>query len=340
LSGSAASIILAAMTTTRALLIRAPGGPEALELASLELPEAGPGEVLIRHTAIGLNYIDTYHRSGLYPLPLPHALGVEAAGVVVALGPQVSGLELGQRVAYATAGPGAYADARVVRADALVPIPEGVSDEQAAAVLLKGMTVEYLIRRTHRVQKGDTVLWHAAAGGVGLLACQWLRHLGVRVIGTVGSADKAQLALEHGCDVPIVYTEVADVSERVRELTSGAGVPVVYDSVGRSTFQSSLRSLATRGLLVSFGNASGKPDPIDVLALASHGSLFLTRPTLHHYTRDRAELLACAGAVFELVAQGVLHPLIGQRFALRDVRRAHEALEARQTRGSSVILLD
>jgi len=328
------------MTTTRAALIRAYGGPEVLELGSLDLPEAGPGEVLVRHTAIGLNYIDTYHRSGLYPLPaLPHALGVEAAGVVVALGPNVSGFELGQRVAYATAGPGAYTDARVVRADLLVPIPQGVSDEQAAAVLLKGMTVEYLIRRTHRVQKGDTVLWHAAAGGVGLLACQWLRHLGVRVIGTVGSAEKAELARQHGCDVPIVYTEKADVSADVRELTSGAGVSVAYDSVGRSTFQSSLRSLAPRGLLVSFGNASGKPDPVDVLALAAHGSLFLTRPTLHHYTRDRAELLGSAAAVFELVGQGVLHPLIGQRFALGDMRRAHEALESRQTIGSSVILL-
>ncbi|HKO90416.1 MAG TPA: quinone oxidoreductase [Polyangiaceae bacterium] len=328
------------MTTIRAALIRAYGGPEVLELGSVDLPAAGPGEVLVRHTAIGLNYIDTYHRSGLYPLPsLPHAIGVEAAGVVTALGPNVSGLEVGQRVAYATAGPGAYAEARVVRAELLVPIPDRVSDEQAAAVLLKGMTVEYLVRRTHRVQKGDTVLWHAAAGGVGLLACEWLRHLGVRVIGTVGSSEKAELARQHGCDVPIVYSEVADVSAEVRALTSGAGVSVVYDSVGRSTFQSSLRSLAPRGLLVSFGNASGKPDPIDVLALASHGSLFLTRPTLGHYTRDRAELLGSAGAVFDLVGQGVLHPRIGQRFALSDVRRAHEALESRQTVGSSVILL-
>jgi NADPH2:quinone reductase len=312
-----------------------------LELTSIQLSPPGPLEVQVRHTAIGLNYIDTYHRSGLYPLPsLPHALGVEAAGVVEALGANVSGLEIGQRVAYATAGPGAYATRRVVKAEQLVPIPEGVSDEVAAAVLLKGMTVEFLVRRTHPVRAGETVLWHAAAGGVGLLACQWLRHLGARVIGTVGSREKAELAQRHGCDVPILYKEVDDLSERVRSLTSGAGVSVVYDSVGRATFQSSLRSLAPRGLLVSFGNASGKPDPVDVLALAAHGSLFLTRPTLLHYTRDRAELANSAGAVFQLVAQGVLQPVIGQRFALRDLRRAHRELEGRQTVGSSVILLE
>ncbi|MEY2932160.1 MAG: hypothetical protein RL033_2909 [Pseudomonadota bacterium] len=329
------------MTTSEAVIIRAPGGPEVLELTSIELAPPGPLDVQVRHTAIGLNYIDTYHRSGLYPLPsLPHALGVEAAGVVEALGANVSGLEIGQRVAYATAGPGAYATRRVVKAEQLVPIPEGVSDEVAAAVLLKGMTVEFLVRRTHPVRAGETVLWHAAAGGVGLLACQWLRHLGARVIGTVGSREKAELAQRHGCDVPILYKEVDDLSERVRSLTSGAGVSVVYDSVGRATFQSSLRSLAPRGLLVSFGNASGKPDPVDVLALAAHGSLFLTRPTLLHYTRDRAELANSAGAVFQLVAQGVLQPVIGQRFALRDLRRAHRELEGRQTVGSSVILLE
>jgi NADPH2:quinone reductase len=331
------------MTTTNseAVIIRAPGGPEVLELSSVHVPPPGPAEVLIRHTAIGLNYIDTYHRSGLYPLPaLPHGLGVEAAGVVEAVGANVSGLEPGQRVAYATAGPGAYATRRVVRADLVVPIPAGVSDEAAAAVLLKGMTVEYLIRRTYPVRAGETVLWHAAAGGVGLLACQWLRHLGVRMIGTVGSQQKAELAQRHGCDVPLLYSSEGELSEKVRALTAGAGVSVVYDSVGKATFQSSLRSLATRGLLVSFGNASGKPDPVDVLTLAAHGSLFLTRPTLAHHTRDRAELLGSSGAVFELVAQGVLQPLIGQRFTLREIRRAHQALEARETFGSSLILLD
>lgn len=329
------------MTSSEAVIIRAPGGPEVLELSTVQLQPPGPLEVLVRHTAIGLNYIDTYHRSGLYPLPaLPHGLGVEAAGVIEALGASVSGLEVGQRVAYATAGPGAYAARRVVKAEQLVPIPDGVSDEVAAAVLLKGMTVEYLIRRTYPVRAGETVLWHAAAGGVGLLACQWLRHLGARVIGTVGSREKAELAQRNGCDVPILYAEVSDLSERVRSLTSGAGVSVVYDSVGRATFQSSLRALAPRGLLVSFGNASGKPDPVDVLALAAHGSLFLTRPTLAHYTRDRAELTASAQAVFELVAAGVLQPIIGQRFALRDIRRAHRELEGRQTVGSSVILLE
>jgi NADPH:quinone reductase len=329
------------MTTSEAVIIRAPGGPEVLELSSIELTPPGPLEVQVRHTAIGLNYIDTYHRSGLYPLPtLPHGIGVEAAGVVEVLGANVSGLEIGQRVAYATAGPGAYATRRVVKAEQLVPIPENVSDEVAAAVLLKGMTVEYLVRRTYPVRAGETVLWHAAAGGVGLLACQWLRPLGARVIGTVGSREKAELAQRHGCDVPILYTEVSDLSEKVRSLTSGAGVSVVYDSVGRATFQSSLRSLAVRGLLVSFGNASGKPDPVDVLALAAHGSLFLTRPTLGHYTRDRAELASSAGAVFGLVGQGVLQPLIGQRYALSDLRRAHRELEGRQTVGSSVILLE
>jgi NADPH2:quinone reductase len=328
-------------TETLAVFIRAPGGPEALELGTLPLAAPGRGEVLIRHTAIGLNYIDTYHRSGLYALPsLPHALGSEAAGVVEALGPDVSGVEIGQRVAYASAGPGAYAARRVVRAELVVPIPAGVSDEAAAAVLLKGMTVEYLVRRTYPVRAGQTVLWHAAAGGVGLLACQWLRHLKVRVIGTVGSNEKAQLAQQHGCDVPILYNDGGELSEKVRALTSGLGVPVVYDSVGRATFQSSLRSLATRGLLVSFGNASGKPDPVDILTLSAHGSLFLTRPTLAHYTRDRAELTSCAGAVFDLVARGVLQPVIGQRFALRDLRRAHEMLERRETIGSTVILLD
>lgn len=330
------------MTTTsnEAVILRAPGGPEVLELGPAKVAAPGPGEVLLRHTAIGLNYIDTYHRSGLYPLPLPSGLGVEAAGVVEAIGAQVSGVELGQRMAYATAGPGAYATRRVLRADLLVPIPDGVSDEAAAAVLLKGMTVEYLVRRTYPVRAGETVLWHAAAGGVGLLACQWLRHLGVRVIGTMSSREKAELAQRHGCDVPLLYNEAGDLSERVRALTSGAGVAVVYDSVGRATFQSSLRSLATRGLFVSFGNASGKPEPVDILSLAAHGSLFLTRPTLGHYTRDRAELMSSASAVFELVSQGVLQPMIGQRFALRDIRRAHQALEARQTSGSSVILLD
>jgi NADPH2:quinone reductase len=228
----------------------------------------------------------------------------------------------------------------VVKAEHLVAIPEGVSDEVAAAVLLKGMTVEYLVRRTYPVRAGETVLWHAAAGGVGLLACQWLRHLGARVIGTVGSREKAELAQRNGCDVPILYAEVSDLSERVRSLTSGAGVSVVYDSVGRATFQSSLRSLAPRGLLVSFGNASGKPDPVDVLALAAHGSLFLTRPTLAHYTRERAELTSSAKAVFQLVGDGVLQPIIGQRFTLRDIHRAHRELEGRQTVGSSVILLE
>lgn len=329
------------MTSADKIVIRAPGGPEALELISAPVSEPGPGEVRIKHTAIGLNYVDTYHRSGLYPLPsLPHGIGVEAAGVVVSIGSGVLGLERGQRVAYATGAPGAYAVERIVKAEVLVPVPAAVSDETAAAVLLKGMTVEYLVQRTYHLRSGDTVLWHAAAGGVGLLACQWLRHLGVRVIGTVGSPEKAALAREHGCAETILYTEPGDLSARVRELTGGVGVPVVYDSVGRATLQSSLRSLKRRGLLVSFGNASGKPDPIDPLLLGSLGSLFLTRPSLAHYAHERSELLASASAVFDRVAQGVLHPVIGQRFALRDARRAHEALESRQTRGSTLLIVD
>ncbi|HVZ37605.1 MAG TPA: quinone oxidoreductase [Polyangiaceae bacterium] len=322
------------------VVIRAPGGPEVLEVTSADVPDPGPGEVRIEHTAIGLNYVDTYHRSGLYPLPsYPHGIGVEAAGVIVALGKGVTGFERGQRVAYATgAPPGAYASERVLRAEALVPIPDGVSDEAAAAVLLKGMTVEYLVQRTYAVKPGETVLFHAAAGGVGLLACQWLHQLGARVIGTVGSREKAELARANGCAETIIHTEVSDISARVRELTGGAGVPVVYDSVGRSTFQSSLRCLRPRGLLVSFGNASGKPDPIDPLVLQTHGSLYLTRPSLMHYAHERSELLMSAKAVFDRVSQSVLHPLIGQRFALRDARRAHLALESRQTQGSSILV--
>jgi NADPH2:quinone reductase len=331
---------VAAVVAAQVVVIRRTGGPEVLELERREIGPPGPDEVLLQHRAIGLNFIDTYHRSGLYPLPsLPHGIGVEAAGVVLELGSGVADLERGQRVAYATGSPGAYATHRLVPRRHLVPIPDGVSDEAAAAVLLKGMTVEYLVRRTYAVQAGQYVLWHAAAGGVGLIACQWLRHIGAHMIGTVGTKQKAELALRHGCSTTVSYAE-EDVSARVRELTSGALVPVVYDSVGKATFASSLASLAPRGLLVSFGNASGKPDPVDVLDLASHGSLYLTRPVLAHYTNERAELEASAAQVFGLVKQGVLCPIVGQRFSLGEVRRAHEALQARHTFGSTVISLE
>lgn len=321
-----------------AIRLHAHGGPEVLTLDRIEVGAPGPGEARIRHTAIGLNYIDTYHRTGLYPVDaLPSGLGMEAAGIVEEVGAGVTEARIGQRVAYAGGPLGAYAQARVVRADRLVPIPDGVSDEVAAAALLKGMTVEYLVQRTHPVQRGETVLWHAAAGGVGLIACQWLRHLGATVIGTAGTEDKAALARAHGCDHAIVYTR-EDFVARVRELTGGAGVPVVFDSVGQATFLRSLECLRPRGLYVGFGNASGKPEPFDMGILARRGSLYLTRPTLASYTASRAELLASARALFDRILDGTVRVEIRQRFALADAADAHRALEARETVGSTVIL--
>ncbi|MBK8479582.1 MAG: quinone oxidoreductase [Proteobacteria bacterium] len=322
----------------RACRIHAVGGPEVIGIEPIELPLPGPGEALIRQSAIGLNFIDTYHRSGLYPLPaLPSGLGLEAAGVVEAVGPDVSAVRVGQRVAYAGGPPGAYAEARVLRATLLVPLPDFLDDAQAAALLLKGLTAEYLLRRTFRVEAGQTVLFHAAAGGVGLIACQWLKHLGATVIGTVGSEAKAALARAHGCDHPIVYTR-EDFVARVRELTDGAGVPVVYDSVGRSTFQGSLACLRPRGLLVAFGNASGRPEAFDPAILAQRGSLFLTRPALGDYTATREELLASATALFALVRDGAIKLDLRQRWPLAEAAAAHRALEARQTSGASVLL--
>ncbi|MCA9608600.1 MAG: quinone oxidoreductase, partial [Myxococcales bacterium] len=285
---------------------------------------------------IGLNFIDTYHRTGLYPLErFPAGLGLEAAGVIEALGDGVDDLAIGQRVAYATGPVGAYTEARVLPARFLVPLPDGVSDEAAAAGLLKGMTVEYLIRRTHAVSAGETVLWHAAAGGVGLIASQWLKHLGASVIGTVSSDAKAELARAHGCDHVARYD---DFVARVNEITSGAKVPVVYDSVGKTTFLGSLDCLAPRGLYVGFGNASGKPDPFDMGVLARKGSLFLTRPTLFTYTATRADLLASAAALFEVMASGAVRVEVQQRFPLADAAEAHRALEARRTVGSTVLV--
>jgi NADPH:quinone reductase len=293
----------------------------------------------VRHTAVGVNFIDTYHRTGLYPLPeLPHALGMEAAGVVEAVGEGVTELAAGDRVAYVH-GPGAYAEARNVPAERLVPLPDPIAEETAAAMMLKGMTVEYLVRRAYPVQPGDTVLLHAAAGGVGLIACQWLRHLGATVIGTVGSEAKAELARAHGCHHPIVYTR-DDFVARVRALTAGEGVPVVYDSVGRATFPASLDCLRPRGTFVGFGNASGKPGPFDMGILAQKGSLYLTRPTLFTYTRTRAELLESAGALFDVVRQGVVRVEVRQRWPLAQAAEAHRALEARATTGSTVLTVD
>lgn len=321
-----------------AIRIHRHGGPEVLSYEEVEVGAPGPGEVLVRHRAVGINFVDTYVRSGLYPVPsLPSGIGSEAAGVVEAVGDGVDDLSVGQRVAYATGPLGAYAEQRIVPADRLVPLPDAIADEVAAASMLKGMTVEYLVRRTYPVKAGETVLWHAAAGGVGLIACQWLKHLGATVIGTVSSDEKAELARAHGCDHTIVYTR-EDFVARARAITGGAGLPVVYDSVGRATFPASLDCLRPRGMFVSFGNASGKPDPFDMAVLAQKGSLYLTRPTLGTYTATREELLASANALFDVITRGAVKVEVNQRFALKDAADAHRALESRATTGSSVLL--
>lgn len=323
---------------SHAIRIYETGGPEVLRWEALEPPEPAPDQALVELRAIGVNYIDTYHRSGLYALPrLPSGIGVEGAGIVRAVGREVRGVAQGDRVAFVLRAPGAYAHFVAVGAAQLVPLPATLDFETAAAILLKGMTAEALIRRVFPVSSGQTVLLHAAAGGVGLIACQWLRHLGARVLATVGSDEKAALAREHGAAEAIVYTR-EDFVARVRELTGGAGVPVVFDSVGKATLLRSLECLSRRGMLVSYGNASGKPDPLDVLALSRHGSLFLTRPTLFDYTATREELLASASALFEVVQSGAVKVRIGQRFALEDARRAHEALEHRETTGSTLLM--
>jgi NADPH2:quinone reductase len=323
---------------TRVIVFSKTGGPEVLELQDTALREPKAGEALVRQRAIGVNFIDTYHRSGLYPLPLPSGLGSEAAGVVEQVGPGVTCVRVGERVAYAGAGaPAAYAEARVAPADRLVPLPDDISEDVAAAALLKGMTAEFLIHRTFPVSPGQTVLFHAAAGGVGLIACQWLNKLGARVIGTVGSDAKRSLALEHGCHEVIVL-ERENFPERVRELTSGHGVPVVFDSVGKSTFMGSLACLEPRGMLVSFGNASGKPEPFDLALLAQKGSLYVTRPTLFTYTATREALLSSASSLFQAIRDG-LKIEIGQRFPLARAADAHRALESRSTTGSTLLEL-
>jgi NADPH2:quinone reductase len=313
------------------------GGPEVLRWEVTELPPPGPGEVRVRHAAIGLNFIDTYHRTGLYPVALPAVLGSEASGVVEAVGEGVTTVAKGDRVAYATGPMGAYAEQRNMPAANLVKVPPEIDDRTAAAVMLKGMTAEYLVRRTYAVKAGDTILVHAAAGGVGLILCQWAKHLGATVIGTVGSEEKAKLAREHGCDHVVLY-RTEDVPARVRELTNGAGVPVVYDSVGKDTFAASLDCLRPRGLMVTFGQSSGAIPPIDVRLLSQKGSLYLTRPTLGDYVRARAELEATARELFEVIAKGAVRIRIAQTFPLRDAEAAHRALESRSTTGSTVLL--
>lgn len=312
------------------------GGPEVLEWGALELPAPGPGEARVRHTAVGVNYIDTYHRTGLYPLPLPSGLGLEAAGVVEAVGDGVGEVSVGDRVVYSGGAPGAYATHRNVASRLLVRVPDGVSDEQAAAVFLKGCTVEFLVERCARVQAGETVLVQAAAGGVGLLLVQWLKHVGATVIGTAGGAAKCELARESGCDHVIDYNAEA-VAPRVREIVP-AGVRIVFDGVGKATWEGSLDSLARRGMHVSYGNASGAVGPVDFGILARKGSLFATRPTLFDYYATRDELEAGAGRLFALMRDGVLRVRIDQRFPLEQAADAHRALEARATTGSTVLL--
>jgi NADPH2:quinone reductase len=321
---------------THAIRIHETGGPEVLKWEELEVAPPGPGELLLRQTAVGLNFIDTYHRTGLYPVELPAVLGREAAGVVEEVGDGVEEFKVGDRVAYALY-PGSYAELRSIPVAQLVPLPDPIDDRTAAAVMLKGLTAHYLLRRTHVVKPGETILVHAAAGGVGLIACQWAKHLGATVIGTVGSEAKAELARAHGCDHTILYDE-EDIVARVRELTDGRGVPVVYDSVGAATWERSLDCLAPLGLMVSFGNASGPVPPQNIGILAQKGSLFVTRPTLATYIAGREELLAAAAELFEAIGAGGIRVEVNQTYPLADAARAHADLEARKTTGSTLLL--
>ena len=322
---------------SKAIRIERTGGPEVMQWVDVDVGEPGPGQVKLSQTACGLNYIDVYFRTGLYPQPLPAGLGMEAAGEVTAVGPGVTDLKVGDRVAYVARPPGAYAQECVLRADQVIRLPDAIGDEAAASIMLQGLTAQYLLRRTYRVKPGDTILIQAAAGGVGLLVCQWAKALGATVIGTVGSDEKAQIAKAHGCDHPIVYTR-EDFTARVREITKGEGVPVVYDSIGKDTFTKSLDCLAPLGLFVSFGNASGPLPPIDSSEFAGRGSLFFTRPTLFTYIAKRADYEAMAAELFEVVASGKVKTSINQRYALKDVARAHADLEARRTTGSTVLI--
>jgi NADPH2:quinone reductase len=321
----------------KAIRIEAVGGPEVMKFVDIDVPPPGKGEVRLKHTAIGLNFIDTYHRSGLYPVSLPTGIGLEAAGVIEAVGEGVSHLKSGDRVAYGTGPIGAYAEARNLPANRVLKIPAGISDEAAAGMMLKGMTARYLLNATYVVKPGDTILLHAAAGGVGLLASQWAKALGATVIGTVGSDDKREVAKAHGCDHVINYRS-EDTVKRVRELTGGKGVPVVYDGVGQATLMTSLDCLSPRGLLVSFGNASGPVRALDLGLLSAKGSLYVTRPTLMTYTASDAELRETAEDLFEVVKAGKVRVLVNQRYALADAVQAHRDLEARKTTGTTVLV--
>jgi NADPH2:quinone reductase len=320
---------------THAIRIHEYGGPEVLQWEAIDLPDPAPGEARIRHTAIGLNLIDTYHRTGLYPLELPTGIGSEAAGIVEAIGEGVTDVAVGDRVVYTGMPIGAYAEQRNFAADRLVPIPDGISDEVAAAVLLKGLTTWYLLRHSYVVQPGDPILLYAAAGGVGSLASQWAKQLDATVIGVVSTAEKVELAKSQGCDHVVMADD--DIAARVRELTGGEGVAAVYDSVGKDTFTASLDALRFHGTMVSFGNASGPVDPVSPLELAQRGSLYLTRPVLFHFIRTRAELLAACAQLFAAMDAGI-EVRIGQTYALENAAQAHLDIEARLTTGSTVLL--
>ena len=320
-----------------AIRFHAPGGPEVLRWEEVAVGDPGPGEARVRHHAVGLNYIDIYHRTGAYPLPMPSGIGLEGAGVVEAVGRGVTEVKAGDRVAYAGGPIGAYAEVRNIPADRLVTLPDAIDFKTGAAMMLQGMTAQYLLRRTCPVQAGDTILIHAAAGGVGLIVCQWARALGVTVIGTVGSDEKAALAKAHGCDHAIVYTR-ENFTERVKEITGGKGVRVVYDSIGKDTFMGSLECLKPLGMMALFGAASGPVPPFDLGLLAKMGSLFITRPTLFTYTAQRADLLAIAGDLCDMVVSGKVKIEVNQTYALKDAAQAQIDLVARKTTGSTVLL--
>lgn len=312
------------------------GAPDVLQLQSMEIAAPGAGEALVRQTAIGLNFMDVYQRGGQYPLPLPSGIGVEGAGVVEAVGANVSSLKVGDRVAYGGSAPGSYADLRLMPADRLVKLPDDISEEQAAAILMKGMTVEYMLQRCYPLKRGEFVLFHAAAGGVGLVAGQWGKALGATMIGVAGGAEKCALARAHGYD-HVIDRKSEDIAARVREITAGAGVSVVYDSVGRDSFEASLKSLAPRGFFVSFGTTTGAPPPVEAATLQKNGSLYFTRPTLATYVAKRDDLVMSANAVFDMVRKGAVKIHIGQRYRLADAAKSHADLEAGRTQGSSVM---
>ena len=322
---------------TNAIRVHKQGGPEEMKWEVVDLPTIKEGEVLIKHTAIGLNYIDTYHRSGLYPMPVPLTLGIEGAGIIEEVGENVNDLKVGNRVAYASPPTGSYAEAKVMPAARLVKIPDNISDEIAAAIMLKGMTVEYLVRRTYNVKAGQTVLFHAAAGGVGLIACQWLKAIGATTIGTVGSEEKAALAKANGCDHTILYRKENFV-DKVKEITNGKGVPVVYDGIGKDTFVQGFDCLSPLGLMVIFGNASGNAPPLETGMLAAKGSLYVTRPTLMTYNAKREDLVNSAQQLFNMVGSGKINITINARYALKDAAQAHKDLESRKTTGSTLLM--